>query len=173
MPVELYETLYMLDANKMATDGDLIRESLHSSLSKYNAEILVSRPWDESRKIAYPIRKQNITHKKAYYYIIYYRMESKNQLELDGDMRLGMTDYLLRYMTSKIDPKYADMMLDVANREQAAGFALRGMQEEATPTEINPGYTGDGSMMMESEGGYGGDRPERGRRRRDGDDKPE
>ncbi len=185
MPVELYETLYMLDANKMASDGDSIRTSLHASLEKYNAEIVVSRSWDEGRKIAYPIRKQNITHKKAFYHIIYYKMESTKHIELNTDMRLSMTDYLIRYMTSHVDPKWAEAILDVANKDQNPGFALHGMQEESTPTEINPGYEMDGMPIDGMDGPPrdrgdrdrpAGDRPAGGagrRPRRESSDKPE
>lgn len=178
MPIELYETLYMLDSNKMATstDADTIRGQLHASLEKYQAEILVTRSWDENRKLAYPIRKNNITHKKAHYHIIYYRMESTKQAELDHDMRLGMTDFLLRYMTSNIDPKLSEAILDIAHKDNSPAFALRGMQEESSPTDINPTLLGllpgemppadlNGTMSVN-------ERPARGRRRSDMD-KPE
>jgi ribosomal protein S6 len=144
MPIELYETLYMLDSNKMATaaDAETIRTQLQASLEKYEAQILVTRSWDENRKLAYSIRRNNITHKKAHYHIIYYRMESTKQGSLDADMRLGMTDFLLRYMTSHIDAKLADAILDVAHKDNQPGFALRGMQEETSPTDINPASLG-------------------------------
>jgi hypothetical protein len=70
-------------------------------------------------------------------------------------------------------------MLDVARNDQAPGFALRGMQEEASPTDINPALVNDpgadfaggyaGGQVSGPTGGGGGDR--RPPRRRD--DKPE
>jgi len=192
MPIELYETLYMLDSNKMATaaDAETIRTQLQASLEKYEAQILVTRSWDENRKLAYSIRKNHVTHKKAHFHIIYYRMESTKQGPLDADMRLGMTDYLLRYMTSHVDAKLAEAILDVAHKDNQPGFALRGMQEESSPTDINPAALGllPGEMPPADLNGMGDAPRERsgggersggsggsggGRRTRRADDKPE
>ena len=153
MPTQLYETLFLIDSGKLASDGDAIRGALHTALTKYGSEIVVSRDWDD-RKLAYPIRKTNTTHKKGAYYIIYYNMESTKQQELEADLRLSMTDYLIRHMTSLVDPKYVEVMLDIARNDQSKGFALRGMQEEAAPTELTG--INDPGMLGGELGGFGG-----------------
>jgi len=173
MPIQLYETLFLLDSGKLASDTDMIQTALHAALTKYGAEILVSRDWDD-RKLAYPIRMASVTHKKGAYYTIYYNMESTKQQELEGDLRIGMTDYLIRHMTSAVDPKYAEVMLDIARNDQSKGFCLKGMQEEAAPTELSgindPGMgagfesgfgggPGGGFEGDRDRGGRGGDRP--------------
>ncbi len=166
MPIQLYETLFLLDSGKLASDGDAIRNSLHTALTKYDSEILVSRDWDD-RKLAYPIRVASVTHKKGAYYTIYYNMESTKQQELEADLRIGMTDFLIRHMTSAVDPKYAEVMLDIARNDQSKGFCLKGMQEEAAPTELSgindPGGGGgyEGGFAAGFEGG--GDRGDRDR----------
>ena len=131
MPVQLYETMFLFDAAKMAADPDGVRGQVVHGLEKYAAEVLVSRPW-EDRKLAYPINKQ----KKGSYHIVYYRMESTKQADFEQDLRLN--ENLLRHLTLAVDPKWADAVLDVARNDTAAAFALRGMQEEVTPGDVSP-----------------------------------
>ena len=185
MPVELYETMFLLDSNRMATVPEVLKNNLHAALEKHGAEILVARMWDE-RKIAYNIRRSNTTHKKGTYYIVYYKMESTKQEAMNEDFRLSMTEYLLRHLTAHIDYRWEEAMLDVARNDQAPGFALRGMQEETSPTDINPalvndpgadfagGYAGGQVSGPVGGGGGGGGAGGAGRRppRRE-DDKPE
>ena len=139
MPVELYETMFVLDSGKMATDGDMIKGSLHTTLEKHGGTVLVSRPWNENQKLAYPMRKQ----KKAYFHIIYYKMESTHQKAFEADMRLNMTDFLLRHLTSNVDYRYEEVMLHIAKDEQGGSFALRGYQDEPSPTDITPANIND------------------------------
>lgn len=164
MPVELYETMFLLDANRMATEPEVLKHNLHAALEKHGAEILVARMWDE-RKIAYNIRRASTTHKKGSYYIVYYKMESTKQAGMDHDFRLSMTEYLLRHLTAHIDYRWEEAMLDVARNDQTPGFALRGMQEETSPTDINPALINDpgaefgGGFQGGLATGGGNDRP--------------
>lgn len=160
MPARLYETLFMLDSTKVSTDADAARTTLHTILERYGAEIVVSRPWDENRKLAYPIKKQ----KKAYYQAIYYRIESVKQADLERDFKLA--EIILRHMTSAIDPKWEETTLEVARNETQQGFAIRGMQDDTASSDVTPNLGGadeDGVPMP----------PRGGRGRRDFADKPE
>ena len=161
MTNRLYECLFLLDSSKAAADPEVAQQNLHHLLEKHGAEILISRPWDENRKLAYSIRRQNQTHKKGYYYIIYYRLPSKNQIPLESDLRIN--ELVIRHMTSAIDPKWEETMLDTARNEQGASFAIRGMQEEAIGSDVTPNF----GM------GDDGDQPPPRRSRRDYGDKPE
>src|SRR5579885_622449 len=107
MPVELYETLFLLDSNKLSADPDAVRGHLHALLEKHGGHVEVSRPWDD-RKLAYPIKKQ----KKGSYHIVYYRMEGRHQAEFERDLKLN--EAVLRHLTSHVDPKWADAVMDVA-----------------------------------------------------------
>ncbi len=131
MPVELYETLFLLDSAKLAAEPDAVKAQLSATLEKHGGKVEVARPWDD-RKLAYPIKKQ----KKGSYYIVYYRMESRKQHDLDRDLKLN--ENILRYLTSHIDPKWAEAMMDVAKNDTAPAFAIRGLQDEAASTDINP-----------------------------------
>ena len=124
MAIVLYETLYAFDSTRMSAEGDAIRLALRNNLEKYGAEIVVERPWDENGKLAYPINKQ----KKAYFYIVYYKMESTKQLELEGDLRLN--ENLIRHMTIHVDPKWSETVMDTA-KSDGFRFAIKGMQDDS------------------------------------------
>ena len=154
MPVQLYETLFLLDSTKLSADPDAVKGHLRATLEKHGAQIEVERPWDD-RKLAYPIKKQ----KKGAYYIAYYRMDSLKQHDMDRDLKLNET--VLRYMTINVDPKWADAVLDVARNEHGSAFALRGMQDETAPTDVSPNL---GETLPEGEAvaaATGGRRPHR------------
>lgn len=166
MANELYETLYAFDATRMSSEGDAIRSALRHNLEKYGAEILVERPWDENGKLAYPIRKQ----KKAYFHIVYYRMESTKQSELEGDLRLN--ENLLRHMTIHIDPKWADTVMEAA-RNDGSRFAIKGMQDDSAA--LGEGIISNDPMARGEipDPALAGPAPKPRSRRPAGDDKPE
>lgn len=165
MPVVTYETLFLLDPNKVSSDADGAKNTIHHIIERVGGQIVISRPWDYNHKLTYPIRKS----KKGAFHIIYYTLESRKQDALEVELRLN-PDLILRHMTLNIDPKWADLILGVARDDHGTGFAVRGMHEEGTP--------GDGSMGgMGGEGGEGGEPvgaggPRRGRRF-EGSEKPE
>jgi small subunit ribosomal protein S6 len=131
MPVELYETLFLLDAAKLAAEPDTVKGQLTATLEKHGAQVDTARPWDD-RKLTYPIKK----NKKGSFFIVYYRIESRKQHDIDHDLKLN--ENILRYLTSHIDSKWADAMLDVAHNDHSTAFALRGMHEEPSPMDMNP-----------------------------------
>ena len=124
MPVQLYETLFLLDPSRVATDGDLIRAHLVTNIEKHGGHVEVTRPWDD-RKLTYPIKNQ----KKGSFHIVYYKLESTKQRDLEIDYKLDET--ILRFMTIKVDPKWENEVMTVAKNEHGAAFALKGMKEDA------------------------------------------
>src|SRR5436309_11492720 len=94
MPANVYESLFLLDTNKVAGDVQNAAKQLHTILERNQAEILASRQWDE-RRLAYPIKN----HKKGLYYLMYFRTEGKNLLNVERD--LALCEVVLRYMTLK------------------------------------------------------------------------
>lgn len=130
MSVEVYETMILFDATKLAVDPDGIRAGIGTTIEKIGGKIEISRPWDD-RRIAYPIQKQ----KKGAYHIIYYKMESTLQNELEREFKLN--ENILRQLTSRIDRKWADAMLEVAKTETGNGFALRGMHDDPPTADSN------------------------------------
>lgn len=128
MPTTLYETLFALDNTKVSVDAEAAKTQLHHLIEKYGGEIVVARSWDENGKLAFPIQKQ----KKAFFYILYYKLESIKHSELEVDYKIN--ENILRYLTSRIDPKLQDVMLDIARNEQGSRFAYKAMKDEGQPT---------------------------------------
>ena len=167
MPVVTYETMFLLDANKVSADAEGTKNQIHHVLERHGASIVVSRPWDYNHKLSYPINKQ----KKGAFHIIYYTMESTKQRELERDFAL-QEGLILRQLTLKVDPKWEEIILGIAREETANGFAVRGMRDEAAVTTdpaaiggdmgVPPGMDGEGSGPPREGGGGGG--PRRGRR---------
>jgi small subunit ribosomal protein S6 len=161
MPVNTYETLFLLDAAKVAADADGVKQQVHHILEKHGGHIEVSRPWDYNHKLAYPVGKQ----KKGAFHIVYYTMESANQLGMERDFALA-EGVILRQLTLKVDPKWHEVVMGVAREDTGTGFAVRGMQEEAAVTTDPSAIGGEPGMGMGM--GEGGDRdggPRRGGRR--------
>lgn len=170
MAIKTYETLFLLDPTKVSADADGVKTQLHHIIERHGGTIEVSRPWDYNHKLSYPIGKQ----KKGSFHIVYYKMESTRQAELERDFAL-QEGLVLRQLTTKIEPKWLDEIMKVAREDAGNGFALRGMQDETAvqtdPSAIGgepvPGGLND-DVPAPREGGGGG-----GRRRREMAEKPE
>lgn len=169
MPVQTYETLFLLDSPKVTADADAVKQTVHHLIERHSGQITISRPWDYNHKLSYPIKKQ----KKGAFHIVYYTMESTHQHALERDFALA--EVILRQMTLRVDPKWADTILQVARDEGGHGFAVRGMQDEAA-VQTDPAAIGaEPSIGHDGESGHGGPMgggPRRGRRA-DMPEKPE
>lgn len=131
MPVNVYECMLILDSNRYGSKPAAVIEQIHSLFEKHQAEILVSRPWDE-RRLAYPIKG----HKKGTYYLIYFKSEGKALRPIEQDFALN--DAILRSLILRIHPKLVDAMLAVAREEPAAA---EGEETEAEPSAGEPAET--------------------------------
>jgi small subunit ribosomal protein S6 len=121
--------MFLLDTTKVSGDHATAAKLLHSILERNHAEVLASRPWEDNRKLAYPIKG----HKKGLYYLTYFRAEGQNLTPLERDFALNET--ILRTLILRVDPKLVDIMLNVARDEHAV--ALQTVNEP--PPEDNGG----------------------------------
>jgi len=121
MPANVYECMFLLDTSKVAGDVANADKQLRTIFERNNAEVLISRPWDE-RRLTYPIRNQ----KKGLYYLTYFSAEGKCLTGIESDCRLS--EIILRQMILKIDPKMVEQMLAIAKGEHAV--ALHNIQDE-------------------------------------------
>lgn len=163
MPVNTYETLFLLDATKLTADADGVRQQVHHILERHGATIQISREWNYNQKLTYPISKQ----KKGAFHIVYYTLESTHQAAMERDFALA-EGVILRQLTLRIDPKWQEAIIAVARDEHGKEFAVRGMQEEASVTTDPSAIGGEPGMGMEGgdrDGGHGGG-PRRGGFRR-------
>lgn len=117
MSANVYECMLLLDSGKYNSDAAGVVGNVHGILEKHQAEILVSRPWDE-RRLAYPVSG----HKKGMYYLMYWRCAGKQLRPIEQDFHLN--ESILRTLTLKVDPKMVDTMLAVA-RDEHAGVAVQ------------------------------------------------
>jgi len=134
MAANVYECLFLLDTSKVAGDVPAADKQLRALLEKNNAEVLVSRPWDE-RRLTYPIRKQ----KKGLFYLTYFSSEGKNLATIEHDCALN--EMILRMLILKIDAKLIEPMLALAKGEHAA-VALHNYKEEAADEALAGGDEG-------------------------------
>jgi small subunit ribosomal protein S6 len=116
MAANVYECMFLLDTTKVAGDLPAAVKQLHGILEKNQAEVLASRLWEPSRKLAYPIKGQ----KKADYYLTYFRTEGKNLDNIERDCKL--VEIILRMLVLRIEPKLVDIMLQVARDEHAVAL---------------------------------------------------
>lgn len=112
MAANVYECLFLLDANKVGGDLDGAVKQLEGILTKHQAEILASRPWSD-RRLAYAINGQ----KKGLYYLTYFRMEGRQVPEIEKDCHLN--ESILRWLVIKLEhPKLIEAMLQVAQEDR-------------------------------------------------------
>ncbi|MCI0680933.1 MAG: 30S ribosomal protein S6 [Gemmataceae bacterium] len=121
MPANVYECMFLLDTSKVAGDVANADKQLRTIFERNNAEVLVSRPWDE-RRLTYQIRNQ----KKGLYYLTYFSAEGKSLTGIESDCKL--TEMIMRQLILKIDPKLVETMLSIAKGEHAV--ALHNIHEE-------------------------------------------
>jgi small subunit ribosomal protein S6 len=113
--------MFLLDTSKVAGDVAAADKSIRAILERNNAEVLVSRPWDE-RRLAYPIG----TQKKGLYYLTYFSAEGKSLTGIEHDCKLN--EMIMRQLVLRIDPKMVNTMLELAKGDHAT--ALHNMQED-------------------------------------------
>lgn len=134
MPANTYECMFLLDTNKVSGDVNAAAQQLHGILEKNQAEVLASRSWDE-RRLAYPVKG----HKKGLYYLIYFRTDGKNLVNIEHD--LSLNEMVLRSLVIRIDPKIQETMLAVARDEHA--FALQSAAPEPGEENFGSGPSDD------------------------------
>jgi small subunit ribosomal protein S6 len=139
MPANVYECMFLLDTNKVAGDVPTAAKQLTTILERNQAEVLASRPWEDGRRLSYPIKG----HRKGLYYLTYFRTEGKNVASIERDCALN--EMILRTLILHIDPKLVEIMLQLARDEHAVA-----LQTVTEPPEEN---------------GMGGEEGERGPRR--------
>src|SRR3954469_13561165 len=130
MPANVYECMFLLDTNKVAGDVPAAAQQLPTLLERNQCEMLASRPWDE-RRLAYPVKG----HKKALYYLTYFRTEGKNLVSIERDCALN--EMILRSLVLRIDPKMVEIMLTLARDEHAVA-----LQTVTEPPPDEPGAGG-------------------------------
>ena len=109
----VYEGMFILDANRYARDPGGVPRQIDDAIKKFGGEVLVSRMWTE-QKLAYAIKGQS----KGTYWLVYFRLDSSRLAELNHQAKLN--DNVLRSLILKIDPRLVDTMVAHASGTSSA-----------------------------------------------------
>ena len=112
MSATVYECMHILDSNRYARDPSGVQESVDSTVTKLDGEILVSRLWNE-QKLAYLVDG----HRKGTYWLSYIRIEGSRLVELERAFQLN--ENVLRSLTLRLDERLVDPMVAHALGETA------------------------------------------------------
>lgn len=111
MPVNIYETLLIFDANRYARDPSGVPAQMVAAVEKRGGKIRASRLWEE-RRLAYPINGQ----RKGAYWLTYFELEAGQVTGLERDFQLS--EDIMRALVLKVDPRIADAL--IAHAQTAA-----------------------------------------------------
>ncbi|MCO6043923.1 30S ribosomal protein S6 [Aeoliella sp. ICT_H6.2] len=123
MSTQVYEGLFLFDANKFARDQQGLPAEVEQMVVDGGGEVVVSRLWEE-RRLAYPIKGQ----RKGTYWLIYFRSPTDAITPLNRKCELH--DGVLRQLVLKIHPSLVEPILAHA---QGTG------QPEEEPSEEEAG----------------------------------
>lgn len=110
----LYEGMFLVDANRYSNDSQGVTQRITSMLENHGAEIVASRPWDE-RRLAYPIKG----HRKAFYLLTYFRIDGPELSKVEHECKLN--EAILRQLVLKVDRQLEDDLLAQVLAARAEG----------------------------------------------------
>jgi small subunit ribosomal protein S6 len=100
----VYEGLFIFDANKFARDHDAIPQAVEKMITDVGGAVLVSRLWEE-RRLAYPIDG----HRKGAYWLMYFKLAGGEIAPLNRKCELD--ESVLRHLVLKIHPRLVEPIL--------------------------------------------------------------
>ncbi len=104
MAVNVYEGMFILDANRFGHEPEAVSAQIPALIEKFGGEMLVSRLWEE-RRLAYPIRG----HRRGAYWLTYFRLDGERLAELRRECQI--CEDILRFLFLKIDPRIVDTLV--------------------------------------------------------------
>ncbi len=129
MAVNVYEGMFILDANRYSRDAAGVSGQIPEMIAKAGGEMLASRLWEE-RRLAYPIDG----HRKGTYWLTYFKLDSG---ELTGLTRqCQLSESILRTLFLKVDPRIADALVAHALADPATLRREAEAAEQARTAEI-------------------------------------
>lgn len=127
MAANVYEGMFILDANRFGRDPGGISGQIPAMIENLGGEMLVSRLWEE-RRLAYPIKGQ----RKGAYWLTYFRIEGEQVSDLKRQCRIS--DDILRSLFLKVEPRIVDTL--VAHAQSTSSHAPA--EGEEKPAEEKP-----------------------------------
>lgn len=108
MATNVYEALFILDANRYGRDPSGVSGQIADLIKKHEGEVLVSRLWEE-RRLAYPINGQ----RKGVYWLSYFRLDPAQLSAITREWRIS--DNVVRSLVLKVDPRIVETLVAHAN----------------------------------------------------------
>ena len=146
MADNVYEGMFILDANRYGRDPESLSNLIASLIQDAGGEILVSRFWEE-RRLAYPLKG----HRKGVYWLTYFKLNSERLIEIQR--RCLITDDVLRTLFLKVDPRIVETLVAHAKAGTIASYSVP--EKEETP-DLRQKVTAE---VLAAEG-WDGDKPE-------------
>ena len=116
MPQNVYECMFILDANRYARDPGGVSGRIPEIIERCGGEVLANRLWNE-QKLAYPIEG----HRKGTYWLTYFRMDGTRLVEFNRQCQLN--DNIVRNLVIKVDPRLVEALVAHARGERPAATA--------------------------------------------------
>ena len=117
MTHNVYECMFILDANRYARDPGGVSGRIPEIVERCGGEVLANRLWNE-QKLAYPIEG----HRKGTYWLTYFRMDSSRLVEFNRQCQLN--ENIVRNLVIKVDPRLVDALVSHARGERPAPAAV-------------------------------------------------
>ena len=139
MAVNVYEGMFIFDANRYARDPGGVPRRIDDEIKQLGGEVLVSRLWAE-QKLAYPIKGQG----QGTYWLTYFRLDSDNLTKLNHQNRLN--DNVLRSLVIRIDPRLVDARVSHASSGGKSTTPTEaGEKKEETKQDTDSGTADSGT----------------------------
>ncbi len=145
MPNNVYECMYILDANAYARNPGNAAESISRMVEQVDGEMLSSRLWNE-QKLAYPIKGR---HKGAYW-LSYARIDADQLTKFNRACRLN--DIVLRHLIVKIDPRLVEPLVSAAKGETKVEPPVEPVEAPASEDKTVAADAADASPAATVEG---------------------
>ena len=111
MRENVYEGLFILDANRYARDPAGVSGRISALIEKHGGTLLANRLWEE-RRLAYPIKG----HKKGTYWLTYFRIDGTKIAPLTEEAQRD--ENFLRQLFLKVDPRIVDTLVSHAQQRK-------------------------------------------------------
>ncbi|MFP6671970.1 MAG: 30S ribosomal protein S6, partial [Pirellulaceae bacterium] len=128
MTQNVYECLFILDANRFARDPNAVDTKITEMIERRGGEVLISRRWNE-QKLAFPINGQ----RKGTYWLSYFRIDSNEVVHFERACRLN--EHVLRNLTVKVDERLVDTLVAHAAGQSTPGEDADQSKSQTEATE--------------------------------------
>ncbi len=142
MADNVYEGMFILDANKYGRDPAGVSGHLAEMVKKHGGEILASRLWEE-RRLAYPISGQ----RKGAYWLMYVKLDGRKLTGINRDCEINET--ILRHMFLRVDPRISETLVSHALSGKVVQSRAADIPTPGEPVAVGAGARADGGAGVE------------------------